>query len=505
MDSTPNSNRRPQTRVTGRSPSDAPTENQCSSILRTDHVDQLAAILVPQHERLLLADSLAEESGPGDPAEISPADDALLLAEIDSLQACLRRVERARRDNIVHAASRSAGDTTGGGAADTFRNGLSESAAAGDAAATWEWNEDSDQPARRIGRFKIVRELGRGGLGVVMLAYDPVLKRQVALKIPRPEALLADGLRARFQHEAQAAARLTHPHIVPVHEVGTVGPICFIAAAYVAGPSLADWLKTEARRVTPRMAAELIAELAEAMHFAHGQGVLHRDLKPGNILLVPRFSAEFVASDSSYASPWVPKITDFGLAKLMDLAGDETRTGVIIGTPAYMSPEQASGTRSKIGPAADVYSLGAMLYELLTGRPPFRGESDAETLLQVTSQDPTPPRRTRPEIPIDLETICLHCLEKLPAQRYATAGELAADLRRFLANESTLVRPLTTTQNLARWARRRPAQAALTLVSAAAVLLIVAGGWYHTRQLNNAVHLANNNACLLYTSPSPRD
>lgn len=442
-----------------------------------DRIEQMADILAPRHERMLTAvtldDNLAEKL-----ADDSDELDDLLVAEIEGLDACLRRVERARRESIVSSAQ--------------FGPPVDDE----NDEAFGVWEGTADGMPRRMGRFEIECELGRGGLGVVLLAYDPVLKRRVALKIPRAEALITAELRQRFQREAQAAARLTHPHIVPVHEVGEVGPICFIAAAYIRGQSLSEWLRTAAGPMTPRAAAELVAELAEAMHYAHGQGVLHRDLKPGNILLEPCVAADG-SSDASHGSPRsVPKITDFGLAKLMDLAGDETRTGVILGTPAYMSPEQATGGKLKLGPESDVYSLGAILYELLTGKPPFRGDSDTETLMQVAGSLPIAPRRVQAAIPTDLEAICLHCLEKLPAQRYRTAGALAGDLRRFLAGEPTLVQPLSVAQRLRRWARRRPEYAALAGLGLAALVTIAAGMVYHTRQLNQAVDLANHHAVL---------
>lgn len=447
-----------------------------------DRVEQLAEILAPRHERMLAAAVLAEdEIAAGmldDPCEL----DDLLIAEIDGLDACLRRVERARRESIVYSAQFSAP----GDADDDEMFGFLDGTA--------------DGVPRRLGRFTIIRELGRGGLGVVLLAYDPVLKRQVALKIPRPEALLTAELRERFQHEAQAAARLAHPHIVPVHEVGDVGPICFIAAAYVEGLSLSEWLRSLAGAMQPRAAAELVTDLADAMHYAHGQGVLHRDLKPGNILLEPGLARDALPDaagiDSGAAPRWIPKIADFGLAKIMDSARDETRTGVILGTPAYMSPEQAMGGKCKIGPESDVYSLGAILYELLTGKPPFRGDSDTETLMHVSNSLPVAPRRVKASIPTDLEAICLHCLEKSPAQRYRTAAALATDLRHFLAGEPTIVRPLSAAKRLIRWGRRRPEYAALAALGLVSFLTIAAGVLIHTRELNEAVDLANRNAVL---------
>ncbi len=429
-------------------------DRECARVPH-DRIEQMADILAPRHERMLTAvtldDNLAEKL-----ADDSDELDDLLVAEIKGLDACLRRVERARRESIVTSAQF--------GPPVDDENDEAFSVCEGTA----------DGMPRRMGRFEVECELGRGGLGVVLLAYDPVLKRRVALKIPRAEALITAELRQRFQREAQAAARLTHPHIVPVHEVGEVGPICFIAAAYIRGQSLSEWLRTAAGPMTPRAAAELVAELAEAMHYAHGQGVLHRDLKPGNILLEPCVAPDGSSggsSDISHGSPrWVPKITDFGLAKLMDLAGDETRTGVILGTPAYMSPEQARGGKLKQGPESDVYSLGAILYELLTGRPPFRGDSDTEILYKLVADDPVAPHRLNREVPRDLVAITLKCLEKQPTRRYASAGILADDLRRFIAGEATQARPLSAFGLTRRWVRRNRRVAAL--LSMVALLLV---------------------------------
>ena len=211
----------------------------------------------------------------------------------------------------------------------------------------------------QFGRFRILGELGRGGCGVVFHAYDPSLRREVALKVPHPEIVFTPALRSRFLNEAQAAAGLDHPNLVQVYEAGSIGPIPYIASAYCEGPTLAAWLKARQEPVPIRQAAELLARLAEGVHHAHLRGVLHRDLKPANVLLSA--DADSPATDSS-TLPLTPKITDFGLAKLLDGGGDQTRSGAILGTPRYMAPEQAEGRRSAIGPATDVYALGTILY-----------------------------------------------------------------------------------------------------------------------------------------------
>jgi WD40 repeat protein len=237
---------------------------------------------------------------------------------------------------------------------------------------------------------------------------------------------------------------------VQIHEVGERDGLPYFSLELVEGGSLADRL--DGTPWAARPAAELVAALARAMQYAHSRGVIHRDLKPANVLLTTLQAA--------------PKITDFGLAKQLDSAVGRTRTGAILGTPSYMAPEQAGGPRKEVGPPADVYALGAILYELLTGRPPFRAETPLDTILQVLDTEPVPPSRLQPTVARDLETICLKCLQKEPRRRYASAGELADDLQRFLDDRPILARPTSAWERLAKWARRRPAVAALTLVSA---------------------------------------
>jgi serine/threonine protein kinase len=325
-----------------------------------------------------------------------------------------------------------------------------------------------DAPPARLGRFAIRQELGRGGYGIVYLAYDPQLRRDVALKVPRAHLLDTDELRARFYHEARAAAALDHPNLVPIYEAGAEGGVCYIASAYCPGVSLAAWLKEHREPVPERDAAALVAALADAVQHAHSRGILHRDLKPANILLQkseiqkpkseansknqdPKFKTsstavsdlrlsefEFISDFGFRISDFVPKITDFGLAKRLADATGQTQSGDIVGTPAYMAPEQAEGRIKDIGTAADVYALGAVLYEVLAGRPPFQGETVLLMLEQVRTQEPPPLRRLRPKLPRDLETICLKCLQKDPARRYGSAAALADDLRRFLAGEPVL-------------------------------------------------------------------
>jgi serine/threonine protein kinase/Tfp pilus assembly protein PilF len=341
-------------------------------------------------------------------------------------------------------------------------------------------------PATRIGRFEVRRELGRGGFGVVFLARDPLLHRDVALKVPRTEAFLDPELRARLHREATIAAGLDHPNIVPIYEAGEAGPVCYIASAFCPGVTLAAWLKEQPVLASFRDAAALAATLAEAVHYAHQRGVVHRDLKPANILLVSGWlngeDRHPGGSGTTHHSPlttYQPRITDFGLAKLLDdkksPANALTQAGAVIGTPEYMAPEQARTAAGPVGPATDVYALGVILYEMLTGRPPFQGDSTLEILRQVETAEPVPLGRLRPKLPRDLETICLKCLEKESKRRYSAADALTADLRHFLAGEPVQARPVSRAEKMWRWCHRKPAIAAL-LTALALVFLAGSSG-----------------------------
>jgi WD40 repeat protein len=304
--------------------------------------------------------------------------------------------------------------------------------------------------------YEILGELGRGGMGVVYKARQAGLNRLVALKMILAGSHAGPDDLARFRAEAEAVAALQHPNIVQIYEVGERDGLPYFSLELVEGGSLAGRL--DGTPWPARVAAELVAALARAMDYAHRRGVIHRDLKPANILLQ--------AHGLQPVGLPVPKITDFGLAKQIDSAAGRTRTGAVMGTPSYMAPEQAGGKSKEIGPACDTYALGSILYELLTGRPPFRAETPLDTILQVIGNEPLPPSRLRPKLPRDLETICLECLQKAPARRYASAGALADDLQRFLDGKPIEARPTPAWERLAKWARRRPAVAALTLLSA---------------------------------------
>jgi tetratricopeptide (TPR) repeat protein len=328
----------------------------------------------------------------------------------------------------------------------------------------------------QLGRFRIRQELGRGGFGVVLLAFDPKLGREVALKVPRPEALTNLELRARFQQEARATAGLDHPNLVPVYEAGEQDGVCWIASAYCPGITLSAWLKERTEPVPFALAARLVATLAEAVEHAHRRGILHRDLKPANVMLSPLSSVS--PGNPGEEMDFVPRLMDFGLAKVLEGHEDaltqeyHTQSGAILGTPAYMAPEQAESQSRTADPAIDLYALGAMLYEVLTGQPPFRGDTPLETLWLLRTQDPLSPQRLRPKLPRDLETICLKCLHKEPRKRYVSAQALADDLRRFLTGEPIRARPVSCWERSLKWARRRPAAAALVAVTGTAILVV---------------------------------
>jgi serine/threonine-protein kinase len=308
--------------------------------------------------------------------------------------------------------------------------------------------------------------LGYGGMGIVYLARHLKLNRPVALKMLRAGAYAGQQDLARFIREAEAVAALRHPNIVQVYEVGDLDGLPFYTMEFVEGGSLARELAGVPQ--SPHRAATVVATLAGAVQFAHTAGIIHRDLKPANILLT---------------LDGTPKITDFGLARRVESGPEFTHTGVRLGTPSYMAPEQALGQRNGIGPAVDVYALGAILYEMLTGRPPFRAETAAETERQVITDEPVRPSRLNPKIPRDLETICLKCLRKEPAKRYSSAQELADDLGRFLDGRPTLARPTSALERAVKWARRRPAVAllagALLLLCGAA---LATGFWLRHRE-----------------------
>ncbi len=317
---------------------------------------------------------------------------------------------------------------------------------------------------RYFGDYELVREIARGGMGIVYEARQRSLNRPVALKMILAGRLATAAEVARFRREAEAAARLEHPGIVPIHEIGQHGDQHYFTMGLVDGQSLSA--KLQERPLLPREAALLVRDVAIAVQFAHSRGVVHRDLKPSNILLGTS------SGNSPGELPYSPRVTDFGLAKLARTDQSLTETGQILGTPSYMPPEQAAGLTDEIGPAADIYALGAVLYACLTGRPPFQSASALDTVKQVLERDPVSLRELDSTIPKDLETICLKCLEKSIPRRYATAQDVADELQRFLDGRPILARPVTSLERMGRWCRRNPLVASL---SAAVALSLLAG------------------------------
>jgi tRNA A-37 threonylcarbamoyl transferase component Bud32 len=336
-----------------------------------------------------------------------------------------------------------------------------------------------------IGNYEILEEIGRGGTGVVYKGRHRLLTNRIAaIKVIRASEQDTEAV-ARFQLEAQAVADLHHPNIVPIYELGTHQAgneeVPFVALEYVEGGSLAK--KINGTPLPPHEAAALLLPLAEAVAHAHGMGIIHRDLKPANVLLASEGCEPLSVEKPGGSHPPLTKITDFGLAKRLNTDSGQTRTGAIMGTPSYMAPEQAAGLNEQIGPASDIYALGAILYEMLTGRPPFKADTILNTLHQVVKLEPVPPRSLQAGVPRDLETICLKCLQKEPRKRYTSASDLGADLRRFLSGEPIHARPVSGLERTMKWIKRRPAAAALLGVSALALVAVVAVWAFFTVRL----------------------
>jgi tetratricopeptide (TPR) repeat protein/predicted Ser/Thr protein kinase len=327
--------------------------------------------------------------------------------------------------------------------------------------------------APEIPGYRILGELGRGGAGVVYKARQLNLNRLVALKVIQAGQAALPGAVERFRAEAEAVARFQHPNIIQVYEVGAHEGLGYLSLEYAAGGSLATAIAGTPQ--DPRQSATLVEQLARAIDYAHQCGIIHRDLKPANVVIT---------------EGRLPKITDFGLAKLLEHEVGATVSGTILGTPSYMAPEQLLGVSGQITPAADVYALGAILYELLTGRPPLKGATPLSTLDEVANLDPLIPRKLQRNTPPDLETICMKCLEKSPSRRYATALALADDLRRFLDGRPILARPSPFWEKAAKWARRRPGLASALAGVGVSISVVFAGILYYNGRLQAGMRTA---------------
>jgi hypothetical protein len=357
----------------------------------------------------------------------------------------------------------------------------------------------SSNPLPLVAGYDILEVVGHGGMGIVYKARQVKLNRLIALKMilwGAPPAELA-----RFRTEAEVVASLEHPHIIRIYEVGEHAGHPYLVLEWADRGNLAGHLS--GAPLPAQSAAGLLLPLARAVALAHARGIIHRDLKPANVLL--RTNDKDATAEASAQAPRgsilpafplaVPKIADFGLAKRLDADQGQTQTGAVLGTPSYMAPEQAKG-KKEIGPATDIYALGAILYELLTGRPPFQGESSLETMREVTETEPVQVRRLHPTVPRDLETICLKCLQKAPGKRYLSAEALADDLGRFLAGQPIRARPVGAAERALKWARRRPAAAAYGLLLTALVLGLGGGGatwlWRRAEKARDDLKDANN-------------
>lgn len=344
--------------------------------------------------------------------------------------------------------------------------GLCPSCLLRDAAEGFEVDQPCSFPRPELSNYEVVEMIGRGGMGVVYKARQKGLERLVALKVIVSGCLAGEREVRRFEAEAIAAAKLRHPNIVTIHEVGQENGYHFFSMEYVEGPSLAQALQT--REMKPGAAAELMRKVAVAVEYAHEQGILHRDLKPTNILI-----------DANGE----PKVTDFGLARLIGADSDLDRSGRVMGTPSYMPPEQVNQETGKISVCSDVYALGATLYEALTGRPPFRGETVMETLKQVVELPPAAPRLLNPKVPRDLEVIALKCLRKQPLQRYGSARELAEDLGRFLRREPISARPIGIVERNIGWCLRNPIPATALMGVALLMMLLAVSAFFATESV----------------------
>ena len=364
------------------------------------------------------------------------------------------------------------------------------------------WEEPGErahESQHRLGRFELLETIGRGGMGVVYRARQRGLDRIVALKTIHPFSESNEHILQRFRAEADTVARLHHPNIVPIYEVGIDDGLPYFAMEYIAGGSLSAVIRRHP--LPPVVVARLMCSLAGAVQYAHEQGVVHRDLKPANVLLSPSDRPDAIELQLSTSTDdrrdelrrFEPKITDFGLAKRLDGDSPETLPGTALGTPSYMAPEQPAHGGARAGPAADVYSLGAIMYDALVGRPPFLAATPLETLERVKHDEPVSIRTAQPDVPRDLEVICFKCMHKDPLRRYRSAGELAADLKRFLTGRPIQARSASWLERVVKWSRRHPA-AAVFICTLALAALAVLSQWFRAEWNRSLAEIQTQNA-----------
>ncbi|MEL7265667.1 MAG: protein kinase, partial [Planctomycetota bacterium] len=437
----------PESASSAQSPEDDESSQDAGSVSET-FSDQTLDLPGGLEDQITRATSMSVDSDAADAANGNEID-ATQMFSVDAL------MEDSRSENYATPTPPSAASATV----------VSAGSGSTDADAKRGADGDSLFPPdlRQFGDFELEGEIARGGMGVVYRARQRSLGRTVALKMILSGRLANATELSRFRAEASAAAGLDHPNIVPIYQVGEHNGQHFFAMGLVEGKSLEEWIRREP--MNSMMAAAILRQIAQAIAYAHAQNVVHRDLKPANVLLAE--------SDSSASQSLSPRITDFGLAKRVDRPDDLTGTGNIVGTPSYMAPEQAVGDTAGVGPSIDIYAIGAVGYALLTGQPPFRGASAIDTIRQVIQREPVPPRQINSEIPRDLETILLKCLQKEPARRYETATALSEDLERFIAGDEIRARPITRTERAMRWVKKHRLVTVLGITTA--LLLLVAG------------------------------
>jgi serine/threonine protein kinase len=335
---------------------------------------------------------------------------------------------------------------------------------------------------KALSEYQILEEIGRGGVGVVYRAHQPRLNRQVALKMLNRGVFLRGSDVARFRRESSALSSLNHPHIVTIFDSGEQKGIPFIAMELVEGPTLDQRLS---KGLPPIASLTLMmSQLADAIHHAHHRGIVHRDLKPQNILI-----AESIHGVSLDPKQWMAKVSDFGLSQLVD-DSFKTKTGQLLGTPAYMAPEIARGQSKLVGQTTDIYGLGTILYQCLTGRPPFVGEQSVSVIKAVCEEEPVPIRVLRPNVPVDLRTICERCLDKNPAKRFVSAWELKLDLERFQQGKPIQSRRVTAIEKGIKWSKRNPWQLAAGMIMAVSILAAIAAASWHQRNIARQRNIA---------------